>query len=134
MPDRSIIVSNLLGAIGAAIGGTLGYFVFFWIMDQGFYALILPGAFLGLGCSLLASHPSTARGAVCAAAAVLLGLFTEWKWAPFRDDGSFSYALTHLYKLRPLTIIMIGVGGLVAYWMGRDGSLGGRKVKGPPVI
>ena len=42
MPDRSIVLSNLLGAIGAAIGGVLGYFVFFWIAGQGFYALILP--------------------------------------------------------------------------------------------
>ena len=66
---------------------------------------------------------------------MLLGFFTEWKWAvPFVDDASFFYTLTHAYKLLPLTLIMIGVGGLVAYWMGRDGSFGGRKVKGPPVI
>ena len=40
--------------------------------------LMIPGAFLGLGCSLLARHPSIVRGVFCGIAALGLSLFTEW--------------------------------------------------------
>ena len=44
-----------LALVGAAAGGVLGYFAFFWIARQGFYALALPGLALGLGCGLLSA-------------------------------------------------------------------------------
>lgn len=37
-----------LGIVCAIAGGTAGYFLFFWIARQGFYALILPSTLLGL--------------------------------------------------------------------------------------
>ncbi len=83
MPDRASIVSNTLGLIGAAAGGVFGYVLFMWISRQGFYALIVPGGMLGLGCGLLARHPSMARGIVCGVAGLGLGLYTEWKFRPF---------------------------------------------------
>ena len=48
------LISNLLGLVGAIAGGVLGFYTFGWLSRQGFYGLIIPGAFLGLGCSLLA--------------------------------------------------------------------------------
>ena len=41
------------GLAGAALGGIVGYLVFGWLARQGLYALVLPGASLGLGCALL---------------------------------------------------------------------------------
>ena len=52
------ITSNVLGLIGAVVGGVLGYYTFQWIFYHGFYGMMIPGAFVGLGCGLLAQHPS----------------------------------------------------------------------------
>ncbi len=61
------LISNLLGLVGAAVGGVLGFYTFGWLEDHGFYGLAIPGAFLGLGCGLLAQHRSSARAGSCAA-------------------------------------------------------------------
>jgi hypothetical protein len=114
------VVSNILGLVGAVAGGLLGYWAFFWIASQGFYALILPGAFLGLGCSLLARHRSLARGIICGIAGFFLGLYTDWRFEPFVADKSFRYFVTHFYQLVPVTLIMIGLGTAIAFWMGKD--------------
>jgi hypothetical protein len=116
----------LLGFLGAAAGGALGYFAFFWIARQGFYALALPGLFLGLGCGSLSRGTSRALGIVCAVAAVILGLIVEWQFAPFKADGSLTFFLTHVGDLQPITLISIGVGALFAYWCGTVSPFGGR--------
>ena len=59
---KRLLISNLLGLVGAAIGGVLGFYTFGWLEDHGFYGLAIPGAFLGLGCGLLAQHRSRPRG------------------------------------------------------------------------
>ena len=79
---------------------------------------------LGLGCGLLARHPSPARGVVCALAALGLGLYTEWRHFPFMVDGSLGHFLTHLSQLKPVTLLMIGAGGALAYWFGKDAGYG----------
>ncbi len=127
MPNR--VVSTILGLIGGVVGGVVGYFAFFWIARQGFYGLMIPGALIGLGCGLLARHHSLARGVVCGLAAVALGLYTEWKFAPFRADQSFGYLLAHIPELKPITLIMIVVGGLLAFWLGKDASFAGPGAK-----
>ena len=114
------IASNVLGLTGAVIGGALGYYIFMWIVDQGFYGLMIPGALLGLGCSLLSQHRSHFRGIICAAAACLLGLYSEWKFAPFKADDSFGYFLRHAGDLKPITEGMIVLGAFFAYWLGKD--------------
>src|SRR4051812_3266504 len=106
MPDRSRIISNLLGLIGAAAGGVFGHVLFNWTVRHGFYALIVPGAMLGLGCNLLARHRSDARGAVCALAALGLGLYTDWTFELFPLDGRFPYVLNYLRQLNPVTLVM----------------------------
>jgi membrane protein YqaA with SNARE-associated domain len=125
MSNRERAVSNLLGVIGGVVGGYVGYWLFVWITRQGFYALVVPGALLGLGCGLLARHPSTLRGVVCGAAAVALALFTEWSMFPFNADPSVSYFLAHVGSLKPVTLLMIGLGGVAAYWLGKDAGYGG---------
>jgi hypothetical protein len=115
-----------LGLLGAAAGGVLGYFAFFWITRQGFYALALPGLFIGLGCGLLSRGTSRVQGLVCAVLGLFLGLIIEWQFAPFIADNSLVYFLTHVGDLKPLTWISIGVGGLLAYWCGTGSPFRGR--------
>ena len=50
----------LLGIVGGVIGGTLGYFAFFFFVQEGFYTLVLPGTLLGLGCGWLSGMKSKA--------------------------------------------------------------------------
>ena len=131
MPRR--IISNLLGLVGAMIGGVLGFYTFGWLIGQGFYGLMIPGALLGLGCSLLAQHPSTIRGIICGVAALGLGLYTEWSFWPFNADESLSYFLKNVSSLKPVTLLMIGVGTIVAYWVGGDAGVPGYSTRRPYV-
>jgi hypothetical protein len=98
-----------------AIGGAIGYWGFFWIAGQGFYALILPGGLLGIGAGLFRSR-SLLLATICGIAATLLGVFTEWKFAPFIADKSFGYFLTHVNELRGITLILIALGGIIGFY------------------
>jgi hypothetical protein len=120
-PSQRTILA--LGLLGALIGGCVGYFSFFWISRQGFYALALPGALLGLGAGLCARHRSSLLAIICGIAGLALGLFTEWRFAPFIADKSLSYFFSHLHLLRPLTWIMVALGTFLSYRLalGRDG-------------
>jgi len=122
-------LSHALGLIGAAIGGVVGFFAFRWILSQGLYALILPGALLGAGCGALARHPSRMRGVVCGLAGLVLGIDCEWKFFPFVADESYGYFLAHLHQLKPISMLMILAGAYMAYWMGR-----GSMVVGPAKV
>ena len=122
---RRHLVSNGLGLVGAGIGGVLGFYTFGWLVGQGFYGPMIPGALLGLGCSLLAQHSSTIRGVICGLAGLGLGLFAEWWFRPFNADESLSYFLKNLSSLSAITLPLIGVGALIAFWTGRDAGLPG---------
>ena len=109
---------NLLaGLLGAAAGGVLGYFVFFWALRQGFYALMVPGGLIGLGGGLLVKDRSVIRAILCGVFGAGLGLFSEWRHFPFSADPSLGYFLTHLHQLRPLTLLMLAVGTAFAAWL-----------------
>jgi hypothetical protein len=114
------LISTTLGVIGGVVGGVSGFVLFFWIANQGLYALVLPGAAIGLGCGLLARHRSVARGIACAVGALGLGLYTEWKFRPFVVDDRFPYLVMHFYSLQPITLIMIGLGAALAFYLGKD--------------
>ncbi len=109
----------LIGLPGAIAGGALGYFVYKWALSQGFYALVIPGAFLGFGFGLAARRSHWVFGILCFVLAFGLSLFAEWSTWPFKADGSWWYFLTHLDQLKPLTWVMIGVGSLIAFTLGR---------------
>lgn len=107
--------NNILALIAAVAGGAVGYFAFFWLVRQGLYGLILPGAFIGLA----ASHYKSRSFAVCVACgllALVLTLVTEWQFAPFVKDDSFGFFLTHLRDKRPYTQIMIVLGAVMGFW------------------
>lgn len=103
------------GLLGAAVGGCVGYFAFFWMAKQGFYALALPGGLLGLAAGLCSRERSRVLAVVCGIAGLMLGLFTEWQFAPFVSDHSFSYFLTHVHTLQPVTLLMLALGVFLSY-------------------
>ena len=84
--------------------------------QQGFYGLVLPGGLLALGAGIGRTR-SIAVPIGCAVAAFLLSCYTEWKFAPFKDDGSFLYLLTHLHQLKPVTLLMIGVATALGFYV-----------------
>jgi hypothetical protein len=108
-----------LGLIGAIGGGILGYLVFLLLASQGLYGLVIPGATLGWGGGRLLKGKSQAFGAVCGFLGIVLGILAEWQFAPFIADPGFAYFITHLYNLEVVTLIMIVIGGLCAFWFGQ---------------
>jgi hypothetical protein len=83
---------------------------------RGLYGLALPGGLLGLGAGIFKTR-SKAIVVVCGLLALALGFFTEWCYAPFVTDGSLGYFLSHVHQLSPLTLIMIGAGALIGFWV-----------------
>jgi len=122
------ITGNILGLIGAAVGGVLGYYIFLWLIHQGFYGLMIPGALLGLGCSLLSEHQSQLRGVLCAVAGLVLGMYSEWHFEWFKPDDGFAYLATHIHQKGLVTLLMLALGAFFAYWLGKDA--GQRQVSG----
>ncbi len=107
---------NILVLAAALIGGVLGHFIFFWVARQGFYGLILPGAGAGIVAGFFTAKSKWVPVA-CGVFALLLGLLTEWRFAPFAKDDSLGYFLTHMHELKTITLIMIAVGGLLGFWI-----------------
>ena len=107
----------LLGLVGAVAGGAIGFAAFYGLLQVGIYALVLPGALLGLGCGMLARGHSVPLGIICGTLALALGIGAEW-WF-FVKDASLWFFVTHLTDLLPVTLIMIAVGGLCGFWFGR---------------
>ncbi len=110
------ITSNLLVLVGALVGGLLGHFLFFWVIRQGFYGLIIPGAAVGLGAGFFKARSSLPT-LLCGLWALALGLFTEWRYAPFAQDEGLGYFLTHLADLQPVTLGMVAVGTFLGFWI-----------------
>ena len=115
-----------LGLLGATIGGAIGYFVFFWAARQGFYTLILPPALLGLTAGYFARCRSVPLAIICAVAGLALGMYTEWRFAPFRADPSLPYFLTHAHQLKPFTLLSLALGvfGCYRFALGADSRVG----------
>lgn len=106
-----------MGLLGAALGGAAGYFLFGWLVQQGFYALLLPPAGLGFGAGLLARGRSVPLAIACAVLGLGLALFTEWKFRPFIADAGLGYFLTHVHELKPVTLIFVALGAYFSYRM-----------------
>ncbi|MDX1930923.1 MAG: hypothetical protein SFV81_30640 [Pirellulaceae bacterium] len=112
------VVAHARGLIGMLVGGVAGFFLFQWLVSQGFYGLAIPGAVMGLACGYASRIHSPVLAVACAIGAILLLPFAEWKVLPFVADDSFSYFLAHMHQLKPLTWIMFALGVVFAAWFG----------------
>jgi hypothetical protein len=84
------------------------------IAGQGFYAIVLPGALVGIGCGALSGRKSTGLGIVCDILGLGAGIFSEWRFAPFAQNESLSFFLKHLHENGPVRLILIAIGGVCA--------------------
>ena len=111
---------NYLKAIvGIVAGGLLGYIGFYLLLQLGLYAMIVPGAMIGLGCGAQSGARSLALGIVAGIVAFAFGVFIEWKFFPFVADGSFSFFVQHLGDLTGRAQLMIAAGTFAGFWFGR---------------
>jgi hypothetical protein len=117
-----VAIGSILSIIGAGVGSALGYLLFRWAYDQNLYAMIVPGAGLGLGAHLAALDRSRVRGGVMGVAALMLGLLVEWEFFPFVADDSLAYFIQHIPRIVPMHLLMIAVGGVFGYWWGKEAS------------
>jgi hypothetical protein len=109
MEQTRLTMKNNVLALAAAVGGVVGYLAFRWIAQHGFYALVLPGALVGIAAGCCKSQ-SLAVCVVCGLLALAVGLFAEWRHAPFLKDDGLGYFLAHAHQLRPMTLLMIALG------------------------
>jgi hypothetical protein len=124
------LISNILGLVGAALGGVLGFYLYKWIVTQGLVGGMIPGAFLGLGCSLLAQHASVARGVVCGIAGLVLGFFADW-YTNLTNETFWEY-LKDVKSVNQVYLLMIVLGAVIAFWLGKDaGYMGRSRIKQP---
>jgi hypothetical protein len=114
-PRTNLVVGNVLTVCCACAGGLLGHLAFGLLIDRGLYALVVPGGFLGLAAGIPRSR-SPIVPALCAILAIAAGLLTEYRYAPFIADGSFTYFVVHALELRPATWVLIGLGALIGFW------------------
>ena len=118
------ILGPLLGIGGAAVGGFVGYFLFMVIVEQGFYAIVLPGALVGIGCGALSGRRSNGLGIVCTVLGLAAGIFAEWRFAPFAEDEGLAFFLTHFHKNSGVTLVLIAIGAVCAFYFGRGRERG----------
>lgn len=102
--------------LSATVGGILGYAAFFWLTSQGLYGLVIPGGLLGLAAGIFPPQ-SKLVAPVCGLLALALGLYTEWRFAPFTANDSLTYFLSHVHQLKPMTLLMIAVGAAIGFWI-----------------
>lgn len=123
---------SILGVAGALVGGAVGHLLFLAMARRGFYAMVLPGALVGLGCGLLSGRRSVPLGIACGVLGLVAGVLTEWRYAPFTRDTSLSFFLAHLHKLSGVSLILILAGAGLAFWfgLGRTGGVWFRRRKG----
>jgi hypothetical protein len=110
------VVADVLTVAFACIGGVLGYMGFVWLTYQGFYALVLPGGLAGLVAGIPQCR-SMAAPILCCVVAIGAGLLAEYRFAPFLADQSLGYFFAHLVDLRPFTLLLIGLGGAIGFWV-----------------
>jgi hypothetical protein len=107
---------DMLVLSGAVVGGLAGCMLFFWLVHHGFYAMILPGGLCGLGAGVF-KRRSNWVPVVCGLLALGLAFFTEWRSAPFLADGSFGFFVLHIHQLSPVTLVLVGVGTWIGFWV-----------------
>lgn len=109
------MTGNVVTLASAVLGAVAGYFLFRWLLSEGFYALVLPGAIAGIAAGFAHCRARWVPVA-CAAIAIAAGLTAEFLTAPFQVDPSVNYFLAHVFDLRPLTLVLIALGGVIGFY------------------
>lgn len=107
-----------LGIIGAAAGGVVGYFVFYWIWKQGYNVSVLPGTLLGLGGGLLLRQQSMLMSIICGVGGLAIGVVSQWRVLYQYEE--FGFFLSNNVSQLPWQVLLgLAAGTLLAAWFGR---------------
>ena len=90
--------------------------LFFWLASRGYYGLAIPGGLLGLGAGVFRCR-SRLTPLACALLALAVGVFTEWRYAPFIVNDSLGYFISHFGDLQPMSVVMIAIGVFAGFWV-----------------
>ena len=110
-------VTNLVtGLIGGIVGGVIGFFAFKYLVSQGLYSLIVPGALVGLGFGFASRVRHVAFGVISAVMGLAACLVCEWK--VLNPDSSFSEFLGGFKNEGVMTWVFLVLGVAAAYYFG----------------
>ena len=118
-------ITVIKGIAGGAIGGALGCVLFIVLQNRfGLYALVVPGLFAGLGCSLLAKSNSYLFSVIGGISALIAAVVGEYQTAAFLDENGenlgFVFFLTHIHQSNGgMTLIAILLSTAAGAWLGR---------------
>ena len=107
------------GVLGAVLGSVAGYYLFTWLLTQGYYGLAMPAILLGVGFGMLAGRPMILGGLFCAVSGLALMVFCEWSTSPFVKDDSLQFFVMNIANLKPVTLGFMALGMAGAFWFGR---------------
>jgi len=107
------------GIIGAILGAVIGYFAYFKLLDFGYDGLMVSGLLIGLGFSLFSKRTFWSAGIFCAVLALIVMLYCEWQSLENFHDKDLATFVKAIPDLNSWSKIMLGVGALMAFWLGR---------------
>jgi hypothetical protein len=110
------------GILGGAVGGALGYFAFDWMLTRGYYALVLPGSLVGLGCGLASRRKLIGLGALSAVAALAIGALADWNSLAEPSPTFLEHLATLLRPNRRIPAFLILASVVISFYfgLGRD--------------
>ena len=107
------------GVLGAVLGAVAGYYVFLWLLTQGYYGLAMPAILLGVGFGIFARRSMISGGLFCAVGGLVLMIYCEWSKWPFVKDESLQYFVKNIFSLKPVTLGSMAIGMAGAFWFGK---------------
>jgi hypothetical protein len=109
------------GVIGALVGAAAGIWLFDFLLTKDLYAQPVPGAAVGMLCSIASGKRSWLLAGMCGVLGLLAGALAEHA-AFVADDWDVVAALGALGELEGGHLFRIVVGVVIAIWfgLGRD--------------
>ncbi len=132
---RNFLLGYVTGLLGAILGGILGGYLAYQAWMQGFYALVLPGALVGLGCGMLSWTNSNLRGVLSAVLAALAGLLSEWLICFLPAEKTLDNFIGFLKQMTNeprITQIFLTLGAILGFWWGRECTFRSRLLASRP--
>ncbi len=105
-----------LGVAGAVAGAVVGVFLSQLVATTGVIFPLIPGLLTGAG-AWLARPRGLAVPVISAVLGAAAGVVAEWWIAPFQADPGLGYFLRNLTSLPPVTLLLLGAGAALAFWV-----------------
>ena len=110
----AVLIKALSGSVAGVIIGVAG---FTFLLKYGLYAIVLPGAAVGLGTGLMSRRASWTFAIYSGVVGAVLCLLLHWKY--FRAGTAFSEFLGDLGNLPTDIKLRMAAGVVAAVWFGR---------------